>query len=268
MARFITLCSGSSGNAAVVEEEGAYLLIDIGVSCRATLTALSQLGLTQSGLQGLLVTHEHIDHVRGLEVFLRRVQPPLFASAATLDILWETDKLPAAAELVAVDGRSVEVNGFQVAGFATSHDAAGCCGFLVTTPRGATMALATDLGVLTEQVFRNFQKAQLVAIEANYDPEMLRTGPYPPYLKRRIKSQHGHLSNEDSAAAVAALVAGGCRRVALCHLSVDNNHPDLVKKALDMAFAASGHPCPAGCEIQIAPRYTPGRWMEFGPAER
>ncbi len=264
MARFVTLCSGSSGNAAVVEEDGSYLLIDIGLSCRATLEALDRVGLHQSGLQGLLITHEHIDHVRGAEVFVRRVGPPVFGSAATLEAMWAAGKLPEAAEAVAVDGRSTEAGGFTVAGFAASHDAAGCCGFFVTTPRGASLALATDLGVMTEEVFRHFQRAQLVAIEANYDEHMLKTGPYPMHLKQRIRSPRGHLSNADSAAAVAALVAGGCRRVALCHMSADNNCAEKVQKALDEAFAATGRPRPADCDIQLSPRYEPGRWMEFG----
>ena len=125
------------------------------------------------------------------------------------------------------------------------------------------MALATDLGVLSEEVFCRFQNAGLVAIEANYDTEMLRLGPYPPHLKKRIRSPLGHLSNEDSAAAVAALVAGGCRRVSLCHLSEENNHPQRVWEALERAFEASGHPRPDSCDIQIAPRYEPGRWMDF-----
>lgn len=152
----------------------------------------------------------------------------------------------------------------MVTGFPASHDAAGCCGFFVTTPRGATMALATDLGVLTEEVFCHFQRAQMVAIEANYDEYMLKTGPYPSYLKARIRSSRGHLSNPDSAAAVAALVAGGCRRVALCHMSQDNNSREKVQNALEAAFAASGYPCPEDCDIQLSPRHRPGRWMEFG----
>ncbi len=265
MARFVTLCSGSSGNAAVVEEDGAYLLIDLGLSCRAALTKLGGLGLLQGGLQGLLLTHEHSDHIKGVEVFTRRLTPPVFASAATLDALWMAGKLPDAAELIAVDDRSDEAGVFRVEGFATSHDAAGCCGFFITTPKGATMALATDLGVLTESVFCRLQQAQLVALEANYDPEMLRRGPYPAILKKRIASPRGHLSNPDSAAAVAALVAGGCRKVALCHLSEENNHPALVQQALEAAFTASGYPCPEGCDIQIPPRHEVGRWMAFGP---
>lgn len=263
MARFITLCSGSSGNTAVVEEEGRFLLVDIGLSCRSALRAIEAVGLSSEGLSGLLITHEHSDHIKGLTVFVKRTGVPVFASAATLDALWQHDAFPPAAELVAMEGAGRSVQGFSVSAFATSHDAAGPCGYRITTPGGAVMAIATDLGMMTEEVFRQLQGAGLVALEANYDPGMLRNGPYPPVLKKRIASPRGHLSNHDSAAVVAALVAGGCRRVALCHLSVENNHPGYVQEALDQAFQASGRPCPHDCAIQISPRYDPGEWMEF-----
>lgn len=263
-ARFTTLYSGSSGNAALIEQEGRCLLVDIGASCRATLGAVGSVGLSHDSVAGVLITHEHIDHIRGLEVFLRRVPVPVFASAATLDWLWQQGALPSAAELVAVEGRSAEVDGFTVAGFPTSHDAAGCCGFRVTTPSGAQMAIATDLGEITEPVFQSLVGASLVALEANYDKDMLRLGRYPAYLKKRISSKVGHLSNEDSAAALAALLAGGCKKVALCHLSEENNRPELALAALERALAACGRTAGAlGADIQVAPRHTPGYWMEF-----
>ncbi len=261
-ARFATLYSGSSGNAALIEQGGRCLLVDIGNSCRATLTVVQQVGLAHTAIAGVLITHEHIDHVRGLEVFLKKVPVPVFASAATLDVLWQQGALPPAAELVAIEGREEHIDGFAVRGFPTSHDAAGCCGFRVTAPGGGTMAIATDLGEITEPVFEHLQDASLVALEANYDRDMLRTGPYPAYLKKRIDSARGHLSNEASAAALAALVAGGCRQVALCHLSEENNRPDLALSALGRALEAAGHGLAEG-SIQVSPRYSPGRWMAF-----
>lgn len=260
-ARFVTLYSGSSGNAALVEQGGRCLLVDIGNSCKATLSAIGEAGLSHASVAGVLITHEHIDHVRGLEVFLRRVPVPVFASGATLDWLWRQGAC-GAAELVAVEGRPAEVEGFKVTGFPTSHDAAGCCGFRIRTPSGAEMAIATDLGHINEGVFAQLQNASLVALEANYDKEMLRLGRYPAYLKKRISSPVGHLSNEDSAAALAALIAGGCKNVSLCHLSEENNTPELALAALRRALAACGRGAEA-CDIQVAPRYHPGRWMEF-----
>ncbi len=263
MPRFTTLYSGSSGNCGVIEEAGRYVLVDMGGSCRATTRALLGLGLDIEGLAGILVTHEHSDHVKGLEVFLRKNPAPVLATAATLDALWYGELVPESAELVEAEGRQTDLGGFLVEAFPTSHDAAGCCGFRVVTPSGAVMAIATDLGKMTAEVFTRLEGAALVALEANYDPWMLAHGSYPPALKTRIASTRGHLANPDAAAAVAQLVAAGCRRVALCHLSEENNLPEKVHEALDAAFASSGLRRPEDCVLQVARRYEPSDWMDF-----
>lgn len=263
MPRFTTLYSGSSGNAGVLEEDGRFLLIDMGAACRKTVNGLGELGLDPQNLAGVLVTHEHIDHVRGLQVFLKKYPVPVYAGLATLDALWQGGFVPPGNELVAVDGRREELAGFMVQGFATSHDAAGCCGFRITTPKGGVMALATDLGKMTSEVFSALHGAQLVALEANYDREMLRTGSYPPYLKRRIASPRGHLSNDDSAATVAQLAATGCRHFMMCHLSLENNMPEHVRKAVDEALYEMGLSGRENCTVQIARRHEVSDWIEF-----
>jgi phosphoribosyl 1,2-cyclic phosphodiesterase len=128
---------------------------------------------------------------------------------------------------------------------------------------GSVMAIATDLGKMTADVFGRLEGAALVALEANYDREMLRNGPYPAPLKRRIASVTGHLCNDDAAAAVARLVEGGCRRVALCHLSEENNRPELVLAAIRAAFAESGLGPGHGCRLQVMRRHKTSDWMEF-----
>ncbi len=264
MARFVTLCSGSSGNAALVEEEGRFLLIDTGISCRRLVQKIEELGLLLTNLCGILITHEHIDHVKGLEVFTRKTGVPVLATAETLDMLREKKHLSATIKQIrATDGERIELDGFFIESFSTCHDAAGCCGFFIQTAKGCCMTIATDLGVLSDDVFLQFQKSHLVAIESNYDENLLKISPYPPVLKQRIRSKYGHLSNADCAAAVVALVTFGCRKVVLCHLSADNNHPDIVKTGLDEVFLKSGHPCPPDCDIQVAPRFETGRWMIF-----
>ncbi len=264
MARFTTLCSGSSANAAIVEEDGRFLLIDAGLSCRGLLKKIEELGLSPEGLCALLITHEHIDHVKGVEVFVRRTKVPVVASEGTFLALHAKGQLAEQAEkILVIEGEKIEVGGFLVEGFSTSHDAADCFGFSIQTPKGARMAIATDLGVLTHSVFLQFQKADLVAVEANYDEHMLNNSPYPFSLKQRIRSSYGHLSNHDSAAAVVALVVGGCRNVMLCHLSSNNNQPHAVETCLENTFSQSGYDVPQECTIQIAPRHTTGEWMRF-----
>jgi phosphoribosyl 1,2-cyclic phosphodiesterase len=239
MAFFTTLYSGSSGNCAVILENHKYLLVDMGKSCRTTMTALRKIGLTIADCQGVLVTHEHSDHVGGLTTFLRNYSVPLFGRADTLDMLESRGMIPTAAEAVAVDGRVEEIGGFTVAAFPTSHDVP-CCGYRVRTPEGRRMAIATDLGVLTPVVQDNLAGCDLVALEANYDRFSLQGGPYPYYLKVRIGSDRGHLDNRACAAEILELLRGGCKKFALCHLSKENNTPELAISTISKTLKTAG----------------------------
>lgn len=264
MAKFATLYSGSSGNCAVVSQGEEFIIIDMGGSCKATLGGLVALGLSPRNLQGILITHEHIDHVRGLMVFLKKVKVPILATPATHYALEQASALPQDAQLVEVDEESrVELGCFALQNFATSHDATGSCGWFISVKNGPSMAFATDLGCVTKQIFEHMAKASLVAIEANYDPQMLKNGPYPYYLKNRIASPNGHLSNKDCGAVVAQLVANGCRRVALCHLSRENNTPHHASLAVEHALLEHGIVMPKDCQIKVAHRSQPSQWMEF-----
>lgn len=262
MALFTTLYSGSSGNCGLVLHEGKYLLIDMGKSCRTTLNALRKLGLAVSDCQGILITHEHSDHVSGLDTFLRHYSVPVYGCAATLEMLDSRGTIPPAIEAIAVDGRTEEVGGFVVTSFPTSHDVP-CCGFRITAPDGSVMAIATDLGCLTDPVHTALSGADLVALEANYDLHSLRYGSYPYYLKRRIESPRGHLDNNECAAKILELVQQGCKKFALCHLSKENNTPDLALGAVRSALVAAGVTPGPGVRVQAQKRAEPSDWMEF-----
>lgn len=264
MARFTTLYSGSSGNSALLEENGRFLLVDMGRSCRMTVNALKDLGLDPAQLGGILVTHEHSDHVGGLKVFLKKYKIPVYGSAPTLDWLDRHELLQPDTRLLALeDGAEAEVGGFGVTAFPTSHDAVDCHGYRVRTPGGKTMAIATDLGCLTGEVHRQLAGAQLVALESNYDPFMLRHGPYPYSLKVRIAGERGHLSNNECAGKLLELAQEGCEKFCLCHLSHENNTPfcalQTVKGMLDAAGVRPGD----GLQVQAARRNEVSDWMEF-----
>ena len=151
MALFTTLYSGSSATVRSCSRGGANLLIDMGKSCRTTLRALSSLGLAVADCDGVLITHEHADHVSGLDTFLKHYSVPVFGCADTLDMLDSRGVLPPAIDAVAMDGRTEDIGGFQVTSFPTSHDVP-CCGYRIQAADGHTMALATDLGILTPVV--------------------------------------------------------------------------------------------------------------------
>lgn len=240
MATFLSLYSGSSGNCALVGEADRYLCIDMGKSCRATVGAMNQLGIDPAQLQGILITHEHSDHVSGLKVFLKKYAVPVFGSEATLAYLAGHDMVPPTARLEVLDEGGQSVGQFAVHSFHTSHDAVDCRGYRITAPSGHTAAMATDLGQVTEEVIEGLSGADLTVLEANYDPVRLRLGPYPYYLKTRIALPKGHLSNADAGDALARLLGEGCEKFALCHLSQENNTPQLALQAVSGRFLAAG----------------------------
>lgn len=263
MARFTSLYSGSSGNSALVRTQNSCLCIDIGKNCKTTLAALREAEVEPSALQGILVTHEHSDHIGGLRVFLKKYKVPVYASCKTLDYLAQFDLVPPNADLIALEGKSDLVGDFEVASFATSHDAVDCHGFRITAPTGGVLAMATDLGTVTDSVYASLRRADLVVLEANYDAVRLRTGNYPYYLKTRIASPRGHLCNTDTGAALARLLQEGCERFALCHLSNENNTPELALGAVTNAFIANGMVPGKDGILQALSRHTISSSIDF-----
>lgn len=233
--------SGSSGNCMLVSEGDSHLLIDAGISMLRIQQALRQADLDIQDIGGVLITHEHSDHVSGLKTLLRRHALPLYAPHTVAARL--CGQLPAAEEMMRVIpvGRSVEIAGLTVRAFHTPHDTDESVGYRVTG-RGV-FALATDLGHVTDEVLEGLLGADAVLIESNHDLDMLRDGGYPLYLKRRILSERGHLSNTDCAALALRLCEAGTRSFILGHLSRENNRPEL-------ALAETGRAL-AGREVQL-----------------
>ena len=188
MSEFISLYSGSSGNSSVVRCGDHYLIIDMGKGVRTTGAALKSLGLNIADCDGILVTHEHSDHVKGLSTFLKKNPLPVYGGADTLDFLDANGIVPPTCELNTLSSREEDIGAFGVQAFPTSHDVP-CVGYRIHTPDGKTMTLATDLGVLTPPVHEALSGCDLVALESNYDLHMLRSGPYPYYLRARIISR-------------------------------------------------------------------------------
>ena len=225
MARFCPLYSGSSGNSIYLSAGGTSLLVDVGVSCKALVTAMSQRELDPAGLGGILITHEHSDHVQGLRVFLKRYPLPVYGSSETLDYLTAYDKVPSGATLVPVEpGRPFAVGNLMATAFDTPHDSVHSVGYRVETPDGHHIGIATDLGHYSRQVRSNLLGCDLVMLESNYEENMLLACPIYPYLlKQRIRSPPGHLSNLDCSKAAVELVQQGTTRILLGHLSKETN---------------------------------------------
>lgn len=232
MAKFYPLFSSSSGNASYIGTRNAGILVDAGASCKRMVEALACNGLQKEAVQGIFITHTHSDHVKGLRVLSGKLKVPVYGTQETLTELERRGEIPAGVETVPVDTRAIDCGGCEITAFPTMHDAPGSCGYRIHTADDRYCAVCTDLGVVTDQVRDAVTGCDMVLLEANYDPEMLVLGPYPPQLKCRIMSDHGHLSNPDSAAFAGDLVGSGTTRILLGHLSPHNNTQVLAANAV------------------------------------
>lgn len=242
MVTFCSLYSGSSGNCALAADGTRGLLIDAGVSLRAIRTGLRAVGLDLPQICAVFLTHEHSDHIRALPMLFKHTDIPVYATPGTVrGTCAALPGLPASRFTVMETGTAVEAAGMAVASFATSHDSMESVGFRIQPADGGAIAVATDLGFVDEAVLHGLSGCEMVMLESNHDIDMLRMGPYPPFLKRRVLSAGGHLSNRDCAAVLPRLAETGMRHVVLAHLSVQNNRPALAeqtaRRALDETCA-------------------------------
>lgn len=242
--RLYSLGSGSSGNAFVLMTNQISLLIDCGVSIRACKSALHALGALET-LAGIIVSHEHSDHVRAIPSVLRSHECPIVATAGTYaamrsDARWS--RLNA--------GQRFTESGVEISFVEVSHDAAEPCGFIVDADQ-MRVAVFTDLGIVTDAVLDALRNADMIVLESNFDPGMLRSGRYPAHLKRRIQSPVGHLSNDDCASALAAAVSSRTRAVWLAHLSHNNNRADIARDGARDALRLNG----IDVSVDVLPRY-------------
>jgi len=228
----LVLASGSSGNALVVRAGGAVVLLDAGISALQVRRRMGFFGLDESQLDAVLLTHEHSDHVRGLEVLLKRRPAAVWATAGT----WSRIPCRAEAGGELVSGRELVVGELRIRPVATSHDAAEPVA-MVLDDGVHRVAVCTDTGIVTPLLADRLAGADLLLLEANHDPDLLRHGPYPWPLKQRIASRLGHLGNHQTAEALSRIAGGGLRAVVGLHLSEENNRPELVCDALRPAVA-------------------------------
>lgn len=232
--RVSILASGSKGNAVYVELDGIRMLIDAGISAARIKKSLTQYGVVPQSLDAVLVTHEHIDHVRGLRALCKQYRLPVLSTRGTLENIEDAASL--ADDMHSITGE-FSIGSVRVQPFATSHDAAEPCGFRIEG--SACCTLATDLGVVTDSVQDAIDGADVLVLEANHDPEMLRRGGYPWPLKRRILSNRGHLANNEAAWALMRMKKHP-RKVYLAHLSEENNRPGLAHDTVHDILSAHG----------------------------
>lgn len=250
-----TLASSSSGNCTIVSHGNTHILIDAGISLRRIKDGLAHTDLTPDDLAGVLVTHEHSDHINGIKMLEKYYKIPVFSSYGARDGI--CGAIPEAEPYINCFeiGVEFEFGDISVRSFRTPHDAAGSVGYKLQAS-GCTMAYATDLGCVTNEVLTAMLGADIAIIEANHDRNMVKNGSYPGFLKRRVLSEYGHLANNDSGSLAAQLVSSGARYIQLSHLSRENNTPELARETVECALLKKGIVMGKDVELDVAPPHT------------
>ncbi len=231
MFNFYSLYSGSSGNSLLVQTENTLVLIDAGVSSKKIELALNNLNLSPEQIDGILVTHEHTDHVQGLGTFSKKYNLPVYVNQKTLDAMpKQKEKIENNVNIIKIEEK-FEINDLQIKPFSIPHDAANPCGFNICK-NNKKLSIATDIGHMTNGIIKNLENSNFVLIEANYDPEVLMYSKYPYPLKNRIAGPTGHLSNESAGKTISYLLKSGLKQAMLGHLSKESNFPELAYKTV------------------------------------
>ncbi len=249
MLRFSLLGSGSSGNAILLQSAGTTLLIDNGLSFKQLCLRAAAIGASLDNLAGVLVTHEHGDHVQGLGVLTRQRPVPIYMTRGTYENLSPAIGLLNEIEFFEAGDQFV-IGDMVIRSFSVSHDAADPVGFTVQSG-GAQFGLATDLGHVSHLVRNRLAGSHALVIESNHCPEMLRKGHYPPKVQQRIRGREGHLSNEDMCSLLHDLLHDHLKLVILVHISENNNSPEVVEQRLRGVLKA--HPAATFLATQDAP---------------
>ena len=267
MLRFISFGSGSSGNCYYLGTATDGLMIDIGVGIRTLKKYCKDYGIQLQSVKHLLVTHDHADHIKSVGAFSYEYHVPVYATKAVhvgIDHNYcITRKVSDEMKRYVEPGKPFTVGAFHVRPFAVPHDASENVGYEIQA-EGVSLVIMTDAGSVTEEMKETIARANYLVIEANHDEEMVESGPYPPYLKKRILSPSGHLSNADCGKVIAENMTESLRHVWLCHLSEENNHPELARKTVETILRSYGIVPGKDVELDVLRRQLPTGVFELG----
>jgi phosphoribosyl 1,2-cyclic phosphodiesterase len=260
---FCSLSSGSSGNCYYLGNEFHGILIDAGISAKSIKKFLKNIDVSMQSIMGVLITHNHSDHIRGLEVLTRRESLPAFTTGE----IWESILTPQ--NRISRDCiREIPVQqkfhlaGFDIEAFPVCHDAPATIGFHISAG-DKKITIATDLGHICQTAAPYIKAANLLVIESNYDEEMLVNGRYPHFLKARIQSDHGHLGNHQTSGFLAEIINDNLSHICLAHLSINNNTPEKVLQTLHQTFSERGISLNGHPQISILNRNAPSNMIRL-----
>jgi len=252
--KLCSLRSSSKGNSIIVYSENTKILVDCGISGKTLEACLGQVDIDPATIDGLVVTHEHTDHTKGIGVIARKYSIPIYATYGTWSAMAKAvGELPQNCRRVIDEHISFTIGDIEVLAFGISHDAAHPVGFVFRCGEDK-VAVATDTGLVTDEIFERIKGSRIVLLESNYDLFMLEAGAYPYELKRRIKSEIGHLSNDDAALTALDLVKSGTEILILGHISPENNYPDLAYQTTKLCLEGHGFKVGENVHLYVAKR--------------
>jgi len=254
MTRFLSLYSSSSGNCILISNEDTNILIDAGVSASRIIASLDEAGLSAGQINAILVTHEHSDHIAGIRVLCHRYNIAVFANASTMaGVLKSAPDISQGSAHIIEASKVYNIGSMKIKPFVTPHDSASSVGYVIESDQ-KRYAVATDIGCITKSMLSNLAGCEAVVVEANHDVDMLKTGPYPYVLKKRILSDKGHLSNEKCAWLATQLAIWGTKRILLGHLSEKNNTPKKAYECVKESLEANGFKIGNDIILKVAPK--------------
>ncbi|MBR1779237.1 MAG: MBL fold metallo-hydrolase [Clostridia bacterium] len=227
MTKICPLFSSSRGNSIYVGSEKSGILVDVGRSAKQIEKGLVENGISVKSIKAIFITHEHSDHIQGVRIFASRYNIKVYSSKGTIQALDEKGILDGGFSFEVIDEAGAEISNMYIKPFKTPHDSSESVGYMISTQEGKKAVIATDIGYMSDDIKKAIVGAHAVVIESNHDVRMLQNGGYPYYLKRRILSNIGHLSNEACADVLPFFVETGSTKFILAHLSQENNIPEL-----------------------------------------
>lgn len=243
MLKFISFGSGSSGNCYYLYTDEEALLVDAGVGIRTLKKHFHDYGLQMESIRNILITHDHADHVKSVGGLAQKYGVPVYTTREVHAGIYKNwcvrKKIPMDQQRSLEKGTTYSIGSFLVTPFTVPHDSTDCVGYRIEHD-GVVFTIITDCGHITEEMPAIIGSTDYLVLEANYDPEMLDGGPYPEYLRNRIKSERGHLSNIACGNALAEHATPRLKHVWLCHLSEENNHPELARKTIEAILRSYG----------------------------
>ena len=262
MINFCSLYSGSSGNSLFLRADDTKILIDAGMSLKKITEGLCSINISIEELDAILITHEHIDHVRGLNAICKKYDIPIYANHKTWSAL-PIDKqyITKTNKKVFITNQKFRINDIEVLPFNIPHDAIDPCGFNIFN-NNSKISIATDLGYVDDTIITYLKNSSFIMLESNYDPNILQYSSYPYKLKQRIVGPNGHLSNSNAGNAICSLIPSGLKSVILGHLSKENNFPELAIETICEELVKNNFETKC-IDLCVANRYEPSKMISI-----